>query len=261
MPLALGCAYVGFIFTLLQKSDRPEIAATTGLFLLTLLYRWWELEKPIGQIKANFPAIATGILVSLWLFFKAIHYDDDEAFLRILPLLSLVSWSVLCYGWQGLKKFSAGFFLLGFLAFPWEIVYVVIDLSELTARLAHLFLMAVGLQAERIGTLIRLGPGTIEVYHGCSGLKMILQLMGFSLIYLVLNPQSKRKIMGLICGAIAIGFILNSLRVAMMAVLVSLGDQNAFDYWHLGTGSLIFSVIALGALMLWGWQVQKWQNE
>ncbi|OKH19362.1 hypothetical protein NIES208_02265 [[Limnothrix rosea] IAM M-220] len=253
-------AYIGFVFALLSQSDRPEIGGTAGLFTLTLLYRWWESEKPLRQVKFNIRAIATGIVISLWLIFKALYYSNDEAFLRILPLLGFTSWSLLCYGWQSFQKLSIGFFLLGFLAFPWEIVYVVIDLSLLTTKLAHLFLTVAGLQAERISTLIRLGSGTIEVYHGCSGLKIMLQLVGFSLIYLVLNPQPRLKIIGFITGAIALGFTLNGFRVAMMAVLVSLGDEKAFDYWHLGTGSLIFSVVGLGCLALWGWQVQRWQN-
>lgn len=260
MPLLLGVAYLGFVLVLLQGSDRPELSGTTGIFTLTILYRWWETDQLPKQIKFDMAAIATAILVSAWLFFKAIEYSEDEAFLRILPLLSLMSWSLFCFGWQSLRAVRAGFMLLGFLAFPWEVIYVAIDLSVLTAKLAHLYLTIAGLQAERITTLIRLGSGTVEVYHGCSGLKMMLQLIGFSLIYLVLNPQSKGETIGLISGAIAIGFLLNGLRVAMMTVLVSLGDETAFDYWHLGTGSLIFSAIGLGGLALWGWYIQKWQS-
>lgn len=260
MPLFLGSSYLALLFVLLRQSDRPEVSSVTGLFLVTLLYCWWDTGQLTNNPKSEIGAIATAIGINLWLILKAWGYGEDEAFLRLLPFLSLTNWGLLCYGWQSFRIFRSGFFLLGFLAFPWEIIYVIVDLSLLTAKFTHLILFSVGLQAERIGTLIRLGTGTIEVYHGCSGLKMILQLVGFSLIYLVLNPFHWRKTSIFLGGAIAIGFLLNGMRVAMMAVLVSLGDEAAFDYWHLGTGSLIFSVIGLGALALWGWQVQQWQN-
>jgi cyanoexosortase A len=153
---------------------------------------------------------------------------------------------------------GSGLVLFGFLAFPWEVIYGVCDLSLWTARFAYGVLKLLNLQGERVGTLIRLGAGSIEVYHGCSGLKMILQLVAFSLIYLVLNPSIGRERLALIVGAIAIGFSLNGIRVAMMAILVSLGDELAFDYWHLGTGSLVFSALGVLVLGLWGWQLKRW---
>ena len=261
LPLLLGSSYLSLLFVLLQQSDRPEVSGVTTLFVFALLYRWWDTERDFQKLYWNGGAIAIAFFISLGLILRGWYYYEDEAFLRLLPLLSLGSWGLLCYGWQSFQKLAEGFLLFGFLAFPWEIVYVLVDLSLLTTKLAHLLLHIFGFQSERIGTLLRLGAGSIEVYHGCSGLKMMLQLLGFALIYMVLNPSSLQRNVALILEAITIGFLLNGLRVAMMAILVSLGDEAAFDYWHLGTGSLIFSVIGLGILGLLGWQIQRWQND
>ena len=48
----------------------------------------------------------------------------------------------------------------------------------------------------------------------------------------------------------ALFFLVNGVRVALMAVLVALSDGEAFEYWHLGDGSLIFSAIAVFSLAL-----------
>lgn len=260
LPYCLGAGYCCFLMALLQQADRPEVSALMGLFTLTLLYHWWDTDKELGQVRWDWGAIASALLLTMGLIWRGWNYQEDEAFLRLLPLLSLTSWGLWCYGWQSFRILAEGFFLYSFLAFPWEITYIFVDLSLLTAKFSHVLLQLLGLTSERIGTLLRLGSGSIEVYHGCSGLKMMLQLLGFALMYMVLSSASRPSKVALGLGAIAIGFLLNGVRVALMAILVSLGDQAAFDYWHLGTGSLIFSGFGLGALGLWGWQVQRWPN-
>ncbi|MGB2924877.1 MAG: archaeosortase/exosortase family protein [Limnothrix sp.] len=246
-------AYGALVGSLLRHSSRVEVWGLGGLFFVVFCYRQWELKGWAEGNSVDWSAIAPGLGIGAWLLYKAWGFSNDEAFLRCLPLLSLLSWGLICFGWQSLKLFRAGFVLFGFLALPWEVVYGFVDLSLLTAQFSHWLLWVMGLEAERIGTLIRLGTGSIEVYHGCSGLKLMLQLVGFSLIYLVLNGKEWRAGLSLIFGAIAIGFGLNSLRVAIMTILVSLGDEQAFDYWHLGDGSLIFSAIAVVCLGGWGW--------
>lgn len=256
----LGGAYLFLTISLLVQSDRPEVLGLGGLFVLTLGYKYWEDEIQKLSTKKDLGAIFIGSIAGLWIMYKALFYVEDEAFLRLLPFLGLSSWGLISYGWYSIKIFCHGLLLFGFLAFPWELVYVGIDLSLLTTKFTHWCLWVFGFESERLGTLIRLGSGQIEVYHGCSGLKMILQLLSFSLIYLVLVPQKIQQQIGILLGAIAVGFIINGLRVSLMAILVSLGDEAAFDYWHLGTGSLIFSGISVACLGLWSWQIGRWKN-
>lgn len=254
----LGGAYIALAASLLRHSSRVEVWGLGALFLLVFCYRQWEEPRVVESVRPGWSAIAVGIGLGLWVLFKAWNFVGDEAFLRCLPLVSLLSWGLVSFGWDSLKRCWGGFILFGFLASPWEVIYGFVDLSLWTAQFSHLLLFLMGLEAERVGTLIRLGAGSIEVYHGCSGLKLMLQLVGFALMYLVLNPQKWWGNGGIILGAIAIGFTLNSVRVAIMAILISLGDELAFDYWHLGDGSLIFSAIAVACLGGWGWGLQRW---
>ncbi len=45
--------------------------------------------------------------------------------------------------------------------------------------------------------------------------------------------------------AIALGFIINGVRVALMAYLINNFNTETFDYWHVGDGSQIFGAIGV----------------
>jgi exosortase/archaeosortase family protein len=53
--------------------------------------------------------------------------------------------------------------------------------------------------------------------------------------------------------AIISAFVVNAARVALLAVLVSLSQPEAFKYWHEGSGSVIFSMIAVFIFGLFCW--------
>jgi len=61
---------------------------------------------------------------------------------------------------------------------------------------------------------------------------------------MIFTTTSFKKILVLLV-AVLVGFIVNGVRVALMAVLVALSQQDAFEYWHQGDGSLIFSMIGV----------------
>ena len=50
--------------------------------------------------------------------------------------------------------------------------------------------------------------------------------------------------------SVVIGFLVNAMRVSLMAILVSQKQMAAFEYWHDGSGSLVFSVIGTILLVL-----------
>ncbi|MGA1626717.1 MAG: archaeosortase/exosortase family protein, partial [Prochlorothrix sp.] len=48
--------------------------------------------------------------------------------------------------------------------------------------------------------------------------------------------------------ALGMGFIINSFRVVLMAILTAIQNDTAFDYWHDGKGSLTFGMVAVLSL-------------
>ena len=164
--------------------------------------------------------------------------------MRIFPLLSLLGWGLLASGFKGLKQYRQEIFLLSFLAVPWEFIYIY-DVSQLTAKFSTFLLWSFGFEVTRQGVWIIMPTGSVEVYNGCSGVRTILQLLALSWIVLALIPPNWRQKTRLIAGAILLGFVVNGVRVALMAIVVALSNSEGFTYWHTGTGSLVFSAIAV----------------
>jgi cyanoexosortase A len=90
-----------------------------------------------------------------------------------------------------------------------------------------------------------LPTGIVEVYKGCSGMKIILDMWGLAALLLVIFPTNGRQKILVPVAATFIGFAVNLVRVVIMAILLAFDNQTAFEYWHEGDGSLVFSMISV----------------
>ena len=242
----LGIAIILIIvhLYLTWKSNNLDLLSGSLLFWVTSIYLIWEKRDRLN-LESGVLSSFSGIFIITLLLVKLTHLLGDDVFLRISPFLSILGLGLLASGFKGLKQYWQPLVLFGPIAIPWQFIYLFVDLSLLTAKFSSFLLWLLGFQVFRQGVFVSLPTGSIEVYDGCSGLRLIVHLLGIALIILlVFNSSIKHKIL-LTTIAIAIGFIINGVRVALMAVLVALGDAEAFKYWHLGYGSLIFSLISI----------------
>jgi exosortase/archaeosortase family protein len=74
-----------------------------------------------------------------------------------------------------------------------------------------------------------------------------MQLLTLTVIYLLLVPCDRIRKFLLPLIAVAIAIFVNGIRLAILAIVATPGAKQAFDYWHEGDGSLIFSMIAVAA--------------
>ncbi|MEO0845450.1 MAG: cyanoexosortase A [Cyanobacteria bacterium J06648_1] len=239
----IGVGLVGLHLNLSQQVERSGFFSYVFLFWIVVLFSIWEKR---GELDFRSDRISSAIgtaIVSLVLY-KSLHLFPEDYFLRIAPLLSLFGWGLLASGVQDLKQYRRELFLLLFLAIPWELIYI-FDVSQLTARFSASILWLLGFSVTRQDVWIILPTGSVEVYNGCSGVLTILQLLGFSWMVLTLMPTDWRAKVYLPLASILLGFTINGLRVALMAVLVATSNLDGFDYWHTGNGSLIFSAISV----------------
>lgn len=227
----------------LSQFGRPGFFNHSFLFWMVALLLLWQKRESISWESDRLSSFVGIALLSL-LLYRSLHLFPEDFFLRISPLLSLLVWGLLASGIKGLKQYASEFFLLSFLAIPWEFIYL-FDVSEVTAKFSTFILWVLGFAVTRQGVWIIMPTGSVEVYNGCSGLRTILQLLGLSWILLTLVPTNWRQKIWLPIAAILLGFTINGIRVAIMAVLVAMSDSEGFTYWHTGTGSLIFSAIAV----------------
>lgn len=241
--LGIAGSLVALHLNLSDQFGKSDFLSHSTLFWVTTLFLLWQKRDRLHLESDTISSVVGSLLLALVLY-RSLHLFEQDFFLRISPLLSLVGWGLLASGMKGLKQYWREIFLLGFLAVPWEFIYM-FDVSLVTAKFSAFILWILGFEVTRQGVWVMLPTGSIEVYNGCSGVRMILQLLGLSWIILAIAPTSWKQKIWLPITAILVGFTVNGVRVALMAVLVALSNSEGFTYWHVGNGSLIFSAISV----------------
>lgn len=245
--LGIAAGLIALHLHLTMRIGDNDLLGASVLFWVAVSSLLWKKCDRLNLESGIFSTFFGASLIIL-VFFKAMHLSSHDSFLRISPFISILGLSLVASGFKELKQYWQELSLLGFLALAqgWLLQF---DISELTAKFAAFVLWILGFQVSRQGLLVSLPTGSIEVYAGCSGTGLMLQLLGFAFIFLVMFPtNSKQKILIPLVAAL-LGFVVNGVRVAIMAILVALSNQNAFEYWHKGDGSVIFSTISV---MLFG---------
>ena len=182
--LSLAAGLIVLHLNLTWRSDNNNLLSCSLLFWLTISYLVWEKRDRLNLASDIFSSFCGLFLITLVLV-KSTHLFGDDVFLRISPFLSVLGLGLLASGVKGVKQYWRELLLWGFIAAPWASIYLVIDLSLLTAKFTTFVLWLLGFDVSRQGVLVILPTGSIEVYDGCSGLKMILQLLGIALIFVL----------------------------------------------------------------------------
>jgi cyanoexosortase A len=246
--LVLGVAIVAIQLTLIFKTGNSDRQITSMLFWAVAAYLIWERKEKLKFDTGPISSLLGAFLLSL-LLLKCTGYCE-ESFLIAYPFIASIAMALIASGFQGLKVYWREILLLFFAGIPEVLLAKLTDPAPITAQFASSMLWFSGLPIVRKGIFLELPGGSVQVYSGCSGVVAMTQLLGMSVLFLMLLPLPWKWYQKAILpvAAIAIGFIVNALRVSLMAILVAQKQMAAFNYWHDGSGSLVFSVI--GTLLL-----------
>lgn len=86
----------------------------------------------------------------------------------------------------------------------------------------------------------------VEVGSACSSTPQIaLSLSAIIVFYLCCKINSKIRLLVVIVFAVAIPFLINSVRITLLGKLLAMSKLKAFEFWHEGMGSLLFSLFAM----------------
>ncbi|MGB7415746.1 MAG: cyanoexosortase A, partial [Thermosynechococcaceae cyanobacterium] len=170
-----------------------------------------------------------------------------EKFIGFFPLFAFIGIALLASSLQGLKQYRQELIVFFFLGLPRLALAVIPNLLAPVTAVASSYLLwytgvAVTLQN---GNVIRLPNGGVEVVPSCSGLNLMLYMLGVAVLFLILFPTSKQQKIILPIVAVALGFAVNAVRVALLAIFSTYSDKNMFEYWHSQGGALIFVCIAV----------------
>jgi len=248
--LVLGAAIIAIHLTLSFKTGGSDRQITNVLFWLTAAYLIWERQDKL-EFQSGLVASLLGALLLSLLLLKSSGYSE-ESFLIGYPFIAGIALALIAAGFRGLRTYWRELVLLFFSGIPEVLLTKLTDPAPLTAHFASSILWYSGFAVTQRGIYLDLPGGSVEVYSGCSGAVAMTQLLGMSVLFLMLLPLPWKWFQKLILpvAAVAIGFIVNALRVSLMAILGSQKQMEAFEYWHSGSGSLVFSAIGTFLLVI-----------
>lgn len=242
--LAIAVALTTIHFQLIDRVNHR------GPFLETALMCWaatwfmvWRKREDL-KLRSNPTATTIAFVLIAWLLFRSLNIAQYDAFLRFFPVLSGLSLALLASGFA-LRSYWREFIALALVTVPTTTLLALIDISPFTAEFSGSLLWYTGFRVVQDGVMLHLPTGSVEVYHGCSGIQLIWQHLSLGILFVLLFPIGWIRSLLVLIAGVSIAFVINGLRVALMAILVAQNNREAFDYWHLGTGSLIFSMISV----------------
>lgn len=247
--LAIAVAMTTIHFQLMGRTGHQ------GQFLETSVICWaaawfmiWRRRQELN-FESNALASAIGLFCIAWILLRSLALNEYDSFMRFLPLLSGISIALLASGFK-LHHYWREFLTLGLMTIPTTTILSQFDISPLTAEFSSSLMWYAGFRVIQEGVMLHLPTGSVEVYPGCSGLQLILQHLSLGILFVLLFPIGWVRSLIIPIAGVLIAFVVNSIRVALMAVLFAQNNREAFDYWHLGTGSLIFSLISVSLFAL-----------
>lgn len=207
---------------------------------------WFMIWRRRGDLKLDSTptASAIGLLCIAWILFRSLAVVEYDAFMRFAPIVSAIGVAFLASGFS-LKPYWRELLALSLLTVPTTSLISQFDLSPLTAEFSGSLLWYSGFPVTQDGVMLNMPTGSVEVYPGCSGVQLIWQHLSLGILFTLLFPLGRLRSLFVVIAGILIAFGVNSIRVALMAVLISQNNREAFEYWHTGDGSLVFSMISV----------------
>ncbi|MEE3715317.1 cyanoexosortase A [Tumidithrix elongata RA019] len=251
------------VWRLSQDLDEIAIQILSWGIVLLLLYR----QKGKLQLDSDPTATALGLSLIVWTLIKsAIAKRYGDILFLLIPFLSVLGLGLIASGFKGLKQYWQPLLMASILGIPIQFVHAGIDTLEkvipinlFTAQFAHSMLWYLGFNVAQQGIYISSPEGVVRVGQGCAGLPQIFLLLRITVMFLLIFKVSRRDLWIIPPVAVAIAFVVNSVRVGILALIVA--NQEAFKYWHDGDGSQIFSLIAVFLLLVFCNFLTRSKNE
>jgi cyanoexosortase A len=239
MALALVAGHVVLVL-------RHQSTAQLGITLICwyavgcLLWKDWQRLK----LSSSIPATVLGFFLLGVTWSNALWMTDArEKFLFLYPLIGGVGLALAASGFAGLHQYWRQLVILLFLGIPRGFVSEWIDLSPVTAQVAAFFLWYAGRDVQLVGTEIILPGGAVTVDKGCDGTGVISYLLCLGVVFVFLfRVRGTRRVLALILAPF-LAFLTNLARVITLALMEAAGRHDAFEYWHDGSGSLVWTLL------------------
>ena len=240
--LSIAAGLQAISLTLVWKADDVGHLGMSILFLFAISSILWDKRHTLNFESDVFSSIVGWLIIS-WVLWQSANHNSEYT-LRVLSFTSALGVSLLASGFKGLKQYWDVLTILFFLEIPSVLADLFVDISPLSAKFASLLLWYLGFDVTLNGVNIYLPPGSVKVIPSCSGVDTINYLLGISVIALIMFPIAKNKRFFVAIFAMLVGFVLNGIRIAILAVMVGTNEA-AFHSWHGGNASYSFGVLGI----------------
>lgn len=244
--LAIASGLVAIHMSLSWRSN-PDLSHLSMTILCwgAVFSLLWDKRHTLTLGSDMFSGVLGSLLIAFVLLRTVLMSSFDTVF-TLSPVIAAIGLALLASGIKHLRQYWQELVIIFIFAIPVEfLVNRISVLSIYTAKFATLLLSYFGVEFYSQGVNIVLGSGkAVEVASGCSGWETIFPLLKLSILFLAMFPTSLATKVMVPIVAFLIGFVVNGIRVTIMAILVGYSQRETFVYWHEGDGSQIFFLTA-----------------
>jgi len=240
--LGTASGLVAIHLTLADRYVEQSFFVLSSVFWAATASLIWQKHERLNLSSGLCSSLFGLLLLGLVVHSSAVNHSEN--LLNISPFLSGLGLGLLASGFKGLKQYWRELTILFFLGVP-KVICQPLDISYFTAKFAAVILWYTGFDFSLQGAILVMSKVAVNVAVGCSGFNNVFYLLGLAVLSLLMYPLSGKKRLIVPVVAIALAFISNGFRVVLVALLANTSNQSAFDYWHSGTGSPIFSLISV----------------
>lgn len=239
------------------EAKLANLVVTSFLFIGAIAYRLNKNRSNLS-LESNLLSQIIGGSIIAFVFLSHAFLPNYDFLIRLLPFISGLGLALIASGIKQAKQYWQDLMLLLVLAVPLELlinpVNQIFGITKILAKISTFLLWYVGFQVSRQGDLIILPEKATWVGPNCSGVLTMLWMLQLAMLFLVMYPTNwlKKVLVPVMAVLIVIG--VNSIRIAIMAVLAAY-NYPAFEYWH-SDNAQIFSTIPI-ALFWWFCQLLK----
>lgn len=250
--LGLAVALVALHIAYLYRANEPNLMSLSLLLWLGIASSVWDRRDKLKLDSGTFSTFLGASLIAVVLL-RSLSPAGYHT--RISPFVSGLGLCLMASGVKRLRDYWRELLILSLLIFyPVMAGFLqAINLSSLTAQFSTFMLWMSGFNASREGLSILMPTGRVEVYGACSGIDSMILMSCISVLFMLMVPLNRLQQAICITVAIALGFIINGVRVSILAILVAYSQRSAFTYWHGGDGSFIFATVAVFLFGMFCW--------
>ncbi len=250
VSVLLAACYAPVLLALLQQwSNDPDMGHGFFVPLIAAGIAWHKRDQIAGLTpKPNW----WGLVIMAWAGFQLyIATLGAELFLaRTSLVISIIGAVVLLGGTAYARVFAFPLFLLFFMVPIPAVIYnqLTFPLQQIASGFAETLIGWTQIPVVREGNILILPSQSLNVVEACSGIRSLLTLTFFSLVYgYVFERRGWARIV-LFLSTIPITILANAGRVALTGVVSQINPDLAEGWFHEAQGMVIF-VIALAILI------------